>query len=128
MINFFAFRHKSNGQWLERSFDCIVLSFSAGQLSLDTTLDLITYLKSETHNVPLIQGLGYMEAFYKMVEKRSLSDVTQNVKVSPDTFHSLNLSMTSNLYLMMHKSPTPLTQHFVMVGAGLHLAVLPRSD
>lgn len=63
----------------------ILLSFSAGQLSLDTSLDLITYLKSETHNVPLIQGLGYLETFYKMIEKRSLSDVTQNVKVSPDT-------------------------------------------
>ena len=68
-------------------------------MSLDTALDLITYLKSETHNVPLIQGFGYLEAFHKMVEKRKLSDVTQNVKVSL-TLQSLNISVASNMYLV----------------------------
>lgn len=53
----------------------------AGRLTLDQALDLITYLKSETHNVPLLQGIGYLESFYKMVEKRNIADVTQNLKV-----------------------------------------------
>lgn len=53
----------------------------AGRLTLNRALDLITYLKSETHNVPLLQGIGYLESFYKMIEKRNIADVTQNLKV-----------------------------------------------
>lgn len=53
----------------------------AGRLALNQALDLITYLKSETHNVPLLQGIGYLESFYKMIEKRNIADVTQNLKV-----------------------------------------------
>lgn len=55
--------------------------FRAGRLTLDRALDLITYLKFETHNVPLLQGLGYLESFYKMIEKRKITDVTENLKV-----------------------------------------------
>lgn len=62
-----------------------VISFfvvlSAGRLSLDKALDLIGYLKSETHNLPLLQGLGYLQSFYKLIEKRNIFDVTQNLKV-----------------------------------------------
>lgn len=62
-----------------------VISFfvvlSAGRLSLDKALDLIGYLKSETHNLPLLQGLGYLQSFYKLIEKRNVFDVTQNLKV-----------------------------------------------
>lgn len=54
---------------------------SAGRLSLDEALDLIGYLKSETHNVPLLQGLGYLQSFYKLIEKRNVVDVTENLKV-----------------------------------------------
>ncbi|XP_041956437.1 endoplasmic reticulum aminopeptidase 2 [Alosa sapidissima] len=74
--NFTALSHKDRANLIHNSFQLV----TAGQLSLDTALDLITYLKSENHNVPLIQGLGYLETFYKMIEKRSLPDVTQNVK------------------------------------------------
>ncbi len=59
---------------------CFVLS-SAGRLSLHRALDLIGYLKSETHNVPLLQGLGYLQSFYKLIEKRNIADVTHNLKV-----------------------------------------------
>ncbi|XP_062398899.1 endoplasmic reticulum aminopeptidase 2 [Sardina pilchardus] len=74
--NFTTLSHKDRANLIHNSFQLV----TAGQLSLDTALDLITYLKHENHNVPLIQGLGYLETFYKMIEKRSLSDVTQNVK------------------------------------------------
>ncbi|KAL2092099.1 hypothetical protein ACEWY4_011897 [Coilia grayii] len=74
--NFTALTHKDRANLIHNAFQLV----TAGQLSLNTALNLITYLQSETHNVPLIQGLGYLETFYRMVEKRGLSDVTQNVK------------------------------------------------
>lgn len=62
-------------------FCFLLLTCRAGRLTLNQALDLITYLKSETHNVPLLQGIGYLESFYKMIEKRNIADVTQNLKV-----------------------------------------------
>ncbi|XP_014016590.1 endoplasmic reticulum aminopeptidase 2 [Salmo salar] len=52
---------------------------TAGRLSLDKALDLIGYLRSESHTVPLLQGLAYLEAFYRMVERMDIPDVTQNL-------------------------------------------------
>uniref|UniRef100_A0A8C7L8A7 Aminopeptidase n=1 Tax=Oncorhynchus kisutch TaxID=8019 RepID=A0A8C7L8A7_ONCKI len=49
------------------------------RLSLDKALDLIGYLRSESHTVPLLQGLAYLEAFYRMVERMDIPDVTQNL-------------------------------------------------
>uniref|UniRef100_A0AAZ3RSH4 Aminopeptidase n=1 Tax=Oncorhynchus tshawytscha TaxID=74940 RepID=A0AAZ3RSH4_ONCTS len=51
-----------------------------GRLSLDKALDLIGYLRSESHTVPLLEGLGYLEAFYRIVERRDIPDVTQNLR------------------------------------------------
>uniref|UniRef100_A0A8D0AKX0 Aminopeptidase n=1 Tax=Sander lucioperca TaxID=283035 RepID=A0A8D0AKX0_SANLU len=48
---------------------------TAGHLPLNKGLDLIGYLQSETHNVPLLEGLGYLEAFYRMIEKRNEFDM-----------------------------------------------------
>uniref|UniRef100_A0A8C7CIX6 Aminopeptidase n=1 Tax=Oncorhynchus kisutch TaxID=8019 RepID=A0A8C7CIX6_ONCKI len=53
---------------------------TAGRLSLDKALDLIGYLRSESHTVPLLEGLGYLEAFYRIVERRDIPDVTQNLR------------------------------------------------
>lgn len=66
--------------WAHLYFLCFVI-FSAGRLPLDRALELIAYLKSETHNVPLLQGLGYLQSFYKLIEKRNIADVTHNLKV-----------------------------------------------
>uniref|UniRef100_A0A8D0AKA3 Aminopeptidase n=1 Tax=Sander lucioperca TaxID=283035 RepID=A0A8D0AKA3_SANLU len=52
---------------------------TAGHLPLNKGLDLIGYLQSETHNVPLLEGLGYLEAFYRMIEKRNEFDVTSSL-------------------------------------------------
>ncbi|KAM4616809.1 leucyl-cystinyl aminopeptidase-like [Polymixia lowei] len=53
---------------------------TAGKLSLDKALDLIGYLSMETHTVPLLEGLGYLEAFYRMVEKRNVPDITHKLR------------------------------------------------
>lgn len=56
----------------------------AGYLQLDTALDLIGYLPLETHIVPLLQGLGYLETFYQMVEKRNEVELVKNLAVRRD--------------------------------------------
>uniref|UniRef100_A0A4W3KAX3 Aminopeptidase n=1 Tax=Callorhinchus milii TaxID=7868 RepID=A0A4W3KAX3_CALMI len=53
---------------------------SAGKLSLDRALDLTRYLRHENKTVPVLQGLAYLEVFYKLVEKRSIPDVATNLK------------------------------------------------
>lgn len=53
----------------------------AGQLTLDKALDLIGYLRLETHTVPLLDGLGYLGLFYRIVEKRNEHDVKHNLAV-----------------------------------------------
>lgn len=52
---------------------------TAGLLPLNQALDLITYLPLEKHTVPLLQGLGYLESFYRMIEKRSDRELTQKL-------------------------------------------------
>ncbi|XP_026787303.3 endoplasmic reticulum aminopeptidase 2 isoform X1 [Pangasianodon hypophthalmus] len=75
-VNHSAVSFKDRANLIHNAFQLV----TAGRLTLDQALDLITYLKSETHNVPLLQGIGYLESFYKMVEKRNIADVTQNLK------------------------------------------------
>lgn len=53
----------------------------AGHLQLNTALDLIGYLPLETHTVPLLQGLGYLETLYKMVERRNEVELVKNLAV-----------------------------------------------
>uniref|UniRef100_A0AAR2KT24 Aminopeptidase n=1 Tax=Pygocentrus nattereri TaxID=42514 RepID=A0AAR2KT24_PYGNA len=72
----YAVSFKDRANLIHNAFQLV----TAGRLTLDQALDLITYLKSETHNVPLLQGLGYLESFYKMIEKRNIADITQNLK------------------------------------------------
>lgn len=54
---------------------------TAGHLPINKALDLIGYLQHETHTVPLIEGLGYLELFYRLVEKSN----------EPELAHSLGL-------------------------------------
>lgn len=67
---------------------CINISFilacfkRAGHLKLNKALDLIGYLQSETHTVPLLKGLGYLELFYHIVEKRNEILLTKKLGVS----------------------------------------------
>lgn len=53
----------------------------AGHLPLNKALDLICYLRLETHTVPLLEGLGYLETFYRIVEKRNEFDLTKDLGV-----------------------------------------------
>ncbi|XP_027624632.1 endoplasmic reticulum aminopeptidase 2 isoform X2 [Tupaia chinensis] len=53
---------------------------SAGRLSLDKALDLTRYLPRETSSPALLKGLQYLELFYRMVDRRNISDVSENLK------------------------------------------------
>ncbi|KAK1176497.1 endoplasmic reticulum aminopeptidase 2-like isoform X1 [Acipenser oxyrinchus oxyrinchus] len=74
--NHTALSHKDRSNLIHNAFQLV----SAGRLTLDQALDLSRYLRHETHNIPLLQGLGYLEAFYRMIEKRNITDVAQNLK------------------------------------------------
>lgn len=58
-----------------------VLYLSAGRLNLDKALDLTHYLPCETSTPTLLKDLGYLELFYHMMDRRNISDVTENLKV-----------------------------------------------
>uniref|UniRef100_A0A8C4I353 Aminopeptidase n=1 Tax=Dicentrarchus labrax TaxID=13489 RepID=A0A8C4I353_DICLA len=70
--NHTALSYKDRTHLIHNAFQLV----TAGHLSLDKALDLIGYLQLETHTVPLLQGLGYLEAFYRMIEKRNEFDLT----------------------------------------------------
>ncbi|XP_051978838.1 endoplasmic reticulum aminopeptidase 2-like [Xyrauchen texanus] len=76
-VNHTALSFKDRASLIHNAFQLV----TAGRLSLDRALDLIIYLNSETHNVPLLQGLGYLQSLYKLIEKRNAADVTQNLKI-----------------------------------------------
>ncbi|KAK6492484.1 endoplasmic reticulum aminopeptidase 2-like isoform X1 [Huso huso] len=74
--NHTALSHKDRTNLIHNAFQLV----SAGRLTLDRALDLSRYLRHEAHNIPLLQGLGFLEAFYRMIEKRNITDVAQNLK------------------------------------------------
>lgn len=53
---------------------------SAGRLTLDKALDLTHYLQHETSIPALLQGLDYLESFYHTMDRRNISDITENLK------------------------------------------------
>uniref|UniRef100_A0A669DIF1 Aminopeptidase n=1 Tax=Oreochromis niloticus TaxID=8128 RepID=A0A669DIF1_ORENI len=75
--NHTALSYKDRTHLIHNAFQLV----TAGHLPLNKALDLIGYLLLETHTVPLLQGLGYLEAFYHLVEKRDESVLTHNLGV-----------------------------------------------
>lgn len=53
---------------------------SAGRLTLDKALDLTRYLQHEASIPALLKGLEYLEWFYHMMDRKNVSDVTENLK------------------------------------------------
>ncbi|XP_037536391.1 endoplasmic reticulum aminopeptidase 2 [Nematolebias whitei] len=73
--NHTALSYKDRTHLIHNAFQLV----TAGHLPLDKALDLIGYLHVEKHTVPLLQGLGYLEAFYHMIEKRDEPSLTHNL-------------------------------------------------
>ncbi|XP_062942906.1 endoplasmic reticulum aminopeptidase 2 [Cynocephalus volans] len=53
---------------------------SAGRLTLDKALDLTRYLRHETSSPALLKGLTYLELFYRLMDRRNISDVSDSLK------------------------------------------------
>ncbi|CAJ1068862.1 endoplasmic reticulum aminopeptidase 2 [Xyrichtys novacula] len=75
--NHTALSYKDRTQLIHNAFQLV----TAGLLPLNKALDLIGYQKLETHTVPLLEGLGYLEVFYRMVEKMDEIDLTRNMRM-----------------------------------------------
>ncbi|XP_019722472.1 endoplasmic reticulum aminopeptidase 2 [Hippocampus comes] len=75
--NHTALSYKDRTHLIHNAFQLV----TAGYLPLNKALDLIGYLHLETHTVPLLQALGYLEAIYHMIEKRRDVDLVQNFRM-----------------------------------------------
>ncbi|CAG07852.1 unnamed protein product, partial [Tetraodon nigroviridis] len=73
--NHTALSYKDRTHLIHNAFQLV----TAGHLKLNKALDLIGYLRSETHTVPLLKGLGYLELFYRIIEKRNETVLTNKL-------------------------------------------------
>ncbi|KAK1176498.1 endoplasmic reticulum aminopeptidase 2-like isoform X1 [Acipenser oxyrinchus oxyrinchus] len=74
--NHTALSHKDRTNLIHNAFQLV----SVGRLSLDRALDLTSYLRRESENIPLLQGVGYLEVLYRMMDRRGISDVADGLK------------------------------------------------
>ncbi|XP_054628263.1 endoplasmic reticulum aminopeptidase 2 [Dunckerocampus dactyliophorus] len=75
--NHTALSYKDRTHLIHNAFQLV----TAGYLPLNKALDLIGYLQMETHTVPLLEGLGYLEVYYRMSEKRSDAELVRKFKM-----------------------------------------------
>uniref|UniRef100_A0A8C7ZMU3 Aminopeptidase n=1 Tax=Oryzias sinensis TaxID=183150 RepID=A0A8C7ZMU3_9TELE len=75
--NHTALSYKDRTHLIHNAFQLV----SAGHLSLNKAMDLIGYLQLEKHTVPLLEGLGYLEAFYNLIEKINELELTKDLGV-----------------------------------------------
>ncbi|XP_003975193.2 endoplasmic reticulum aminopeptidase 2 [Takifugu rubripes] len=73
--NHTALSYKDRTHLIHNAFQLV----TAGHLPLNKALDLIGYLRLETHTVPLLKGLGYLELFYRNVERRKETVLTKKL-------------------------------------------------
>uniref|UniRef100_A0A3B3H2I0 Aminopeptidase n=1 Tax=Oryzias latipes TaxID=8090 RepID=A0A3B3H2I0_ORYLA len=73
--NHTALSYKDRTHLIHNAFQLV----SAGHLSLNKAMDLIGYLQLEKHTVPLLEGLGYLEAFYNLIEKIDELELTKDL-------------------------------------------------
>ncbi|XP_008335053.1 endoplasmic reticulum aminopeptidase 2 [Cynoglossus semilaevis] len=70
--NHTALSYKDRTHLIHNAFQLV----TAGHLPIHKALDLISYLQKETNTVPLLEGLGYLDAFYHLIEKRNEPELT----------------------------------------------------
>lgn len=59
---------------------------SVGKLPLDKALDLTLYLSKETEIMPVTQGFSELVPLYKLMEKRDMVELENQMKVSERSF------------------------------------------
>ncbi|XP_071338888.1 endoplasmic reticulum aminopeptidase 2 [Trachinotus anak] len=73
--NHTALSYKDRTHLIHNAFQLV----TAGHLPINKALELIGYLPFETHTVPLLEGLGYLEYFYRLIEKRNEPELMHNL-------------------------------------------------
>ncbi len=86
-----AFEHKQYLIWLAVSviadslflflIKCICLSFSIEKIPLDKALNLSLYLSKESEIMPVTQGFNELVPLYKLMEKRNMEELENQLKV-----------------------------------------------
>ncbi|MBN3301039.1 ERAP2 aminopeptidase, partial [Amia calva] len=74
--NHTALSNKDRTNLIHNAFQLI----GTGRLSLDRALNLTRYLRMETDNIPLLQGIGYLNALYRIMEMRNFTDTAEKLK------------------------------------------------
>lgn len=62
-------------------FFCLL---SIGLLPIDKALSLTTYLRKEDKIMPVFQGMNELVPIYKLMEKREMSEIEEQMKVTPE--------------------------------------------
>ena len=77
---------------------------SVGKVRLDTALELSQYLSRETAIMPVTQGFGELVPLYKLMEKRDLVVVENQMKVREDRIHiySIYVYRIHLIYIMLY--------------------------
>ena len=63
---------------------------SVGKVRLDTALELSLYLSKETEIMAVTQGFGELVPLYKLMEKRDMAALENQMKVSEDNVHVMS--------------------------------------
>lgn len=63
-------------------FEACVVCCSIGKVKLDTALELSLYLSRETEIMAVTQGFGELVPLYKLMEKRDMAALENQMKVS----------------------------------------------
>lgn len=72
---------------------------SVGKVRLDTALELSLYLSRETEIMAVTQGFGELVPLYKLMEKRDMAALENQMKVSEGSIHSTSQNRQYNMYV-----------------------------
>lgn len=71
---------------------------SIGKVRLDTALELSLYLSRETEIMAVTQGFGELVPLYKLMEKRDMGDLENQMKVSEGSNHCVSQNRRYSMY------------------------------
>lgn len=87
------------------------MCYSIGKVRLDTALELSLYLSRETEIMAVTQGFGELVPLYKLMEKRDMAAVENQMKVSEGGIHGT--SQTRQYPMCVNKIPVCLKEETV---------------
>lgn len=74
---------------------------SVGKVRLDTALELSLYLSKETEIMAVTQGFGELVPLYKLMEKRDMAALENQMKVSEGNVHVMSQNIQTILWIVL---------------------------